>query len=217
MTTMTNQLTIRGEGLIEDVGATIKIYIRNALTGEVVSTDTTTVGTDGRWSKTITLPQKGVTLQIEVTCIDEAGNESEATLYGFVLLDDSPPSVTISEPCATGQTCKTSKATVVVSGRISKDQWETYNSGPRAVVAKIQVGSATPGTVTINPDGTFSISATLSEGSNTITITAVDSVGNIGSATITVIRTVTPWATYAVILVIVALILAAIAILRVRK
>jgi hypothetical protein len=71
--------------------------------------------------------------------------------------------------------------------------------------------------VTINSDGTFSISAALSEGSNTITIRAVDSAGNIGSAIITVIRTVTPWATYAVILVIVALILAAIAILRAKK
>jgi len=217
MVTVSNQLTIRGEGLSTEAGATIKIHIRNAATGEEISTATTTVGTDGRWSKTITLPQGGVALQIEVTCIDEAGNESESTLYGFVLLDDSAPSVTISSPCATGQTYKTSKTTVVVSGRISKDPWETYNSGTRAVTATIQVGSATPGTVTINSDGTFSISAALNEGSNTITIRAVDSAGNIGSATITVTRTVTPWATYAVILVIVALILAAIAILRVRK
>jgi hypothetical protein len=214
MVTVTNQLTIRGEGLSAEAGATIKIHIRNASTGEEISTATTTVGTDGRWNKTITLPQGGVVLQIEVTCIDEAGNESTPTLYGFVLLDGTAPSVTISAPCAAGQTYTTADPTVVVSGSITKDTWETYNSGTRAVTATVQVGSTTPGTLTINSDGTFSVSAALSEGTNTITIRAVDSAGNSTSATITVIRTVTPWATYAIIIVIIALILAAIAIFR---
>ncbi len=216
LVTVTNELTIRGEGLSTEAGATIKIYIRNASTGAEVSTDTTTVDTDGKWSKTITLPEGGVTFQIEVTCIDVAGNESTPQLYGFVLLDGTAPSVTISAPCTAGEIHTTADPTVVVSGSITKDTWETYNSGTRAVTATVQVGSATPGVLTINSDGTFTVSAALSEGTNTITIRAVDSAGNSDSKTITVIRTVTPWATYAIILVIVALILAAIAIFRKR-
>ncbi|MEM2874955.1 MAG: hypothetical protein QW567_02910, partial [Candidatus Hadarchaeales archaeon] len=214
LVSVVNTLTIRGEGLTAEVGATIKIYIRNASTGAEIATDTTTVGTDGKWSKTITLPQGGVTMQIEVTCTDEAGNESAPVLYGFVLLDATAPSVTISAPVTANNTYTTSEVTVVVSGSITKDTWETYNTGTRAVTATIQVGSATPGTVTIGTDGTFSVSAALSEGTNTITIRAVDSAGNGSSATITVVRTVTPWATYAIIIVIIALILAAIAIFR---
>ncbi|MEM2878273.1 MAG: hypothetical protein QXG10_01805 [Candidatus Hadarchaeales archaeon] len=220
-TSMTNPLvsvettlTIRGEGLIAEAGATIKIYIRNAATGVVIATDTTTIGTDGKWSKTITLPEGGVTLQIEVTCIDEAGNESEPVLYGFVLLDASAPALTITAPCSVNETYTTSDVTVVVSGSITKDTWESYNTGTKAVTATVQVGSATPGVLTINSDGTFSVSAALSEGTNTITIRAVDSAGNGTSGTITVVRTVTPWATYAIIIVIIALILAAIAIFR---
>jgi len=45
-------------------------------------------------------------------------------------------------------------------------------------------------------------------------VEAVDLVGNRGSDTAVVIRTVTPWATYATILVVIALVLAAVAIFR---
>jgi len=207
-----NTITIRGRDA--EAGATVTAYIRDASTGAELATDTTTVGTDGTWSKTLTLPEEGVVLQVEVTFTDEAGNESTAQLYGYVLVDATAPSVTVSAPCSAGQTHTTADATVVVEGSITKDTWETYNTGTKAVTATIQVGSATPGTLTINSDGTFSVSAALSEGTNTITIRVVDSAGNSSSATITVVRTVTPWATYAIIIVIIALILAAIAIFR---
>jgi hypothetical protein len=207
-------LTIRGEGLTAEAGATIKVYIKDAATGTTAATETTTVQSDGTWSKTITLPAAGTKYQIEVTCTDAAGNESAAVLYGFMLADGSAPTVAISTPVASGGTYTTDQASVVVTGTISKDTWEVYNSGVMPVTATVQVGSATAGTVTINPNGTFSVSATLSEGSNTIVVRATDSANNMSSANITVTRSVTPLTTYAIILVVVALILAAIAIFR---
>ncbi|TDA31136.1 MAG: hypothetical protein DSO02_07060 [Hadesarchaea archaeon] len=63
---------------------------------------------------------------------------------------------------------------------------------------------------------TFTYSVALSEGTNTIMAIVSDGL-NSSSDSVTVTRTVTPWGTYAVVLVIIALILAAIAILRVKK
>ncbi|MFN4132780.1 MAG: hypothetical protein ACK4GQ_00180, partial [Candidatus Hadarchaeales archaeon] len=64
-------------------------------------------------------------------------------------------------------------------------------------------------------DGSFSYYVSLAEGGNTIIATARDAQGNVSTpASVQVTRRVTPWMTYAIILVIVALILAAIAIFR---
>ncbi|GAI40625.1 unnamed protein product, partial [marine sediment metagenome] len=61
--------------------------------------------------------------------------------------------------------------------------------------------------------GSYSYSLALSEGPNTIVVQAIDGIGNASTvASETVERTVTPWSIYAIVLVIVALILAAIAI-----
>ena len=181
----TTSLTIRGTGMTSEVGATIKIYMKNATTGTTAATDNTTVGSDGNWLKIITLPAAGTKYQIEVTCVDLAGNESTSVLYGYVLTDGTAPAAEIISP-ATGSTA--AQATISVSGTIGKDTWETYNSGTSTmtVVATIQVNTGTAATLQINSDGTFSTSAGLSLGNaNTITVTAHDSAGN------TTVRTVT--------------------------
>jgi len=202
-------LTLGGSGA--EVGATVSVYINDATT----PTTTATVDSSGRWSVNITL-SAGVTTKVEITLTDAAGNESARQLYGYVLADGSAPSVSITSPVPSGETYTTDQMSIVVSGSIGKDSWESYNSGTYAVTATSQVGSAAAGNLTIGANGSFSISVTLSEGTNTITIRAVDSAGNVNSASISVVRTVTPWATYAIIIVIVALILAAIAIFRRR-
>jgi subtilase family serine protease len=65
-------------------------------------------------------------------------------------------------------------------------------------------------------DGSFAVNVPLAEGANTIIVSAEDAAGNRDSASVTVERTVTPWGTYAIVLVVIALVLAAIAIFRKR-
>lgn len=188
----TISLTIRGTGLTTEAGSTITVYIKDATTGTTAGTGTTTVGSDGSWSKAVDLPQGGTKYQIEVTCTDLAGNESDSQLYGFVLADAVAPAVTISAVEAAGVSLtspySTDQTTVVISGTVDKDTWETYNSGAMAVTATIQVGSATPGALTIGSSGAFTISAALSTGTNTITVRATDSVGHSDSETVTIER-----------------------------
>ena len=205
----TSSLLIRGTGLTTEVGATITIYIMDATTGVTAATENTLVQSDGAWSKLITLPVAGTKYQIEITCTDLASNESLKVLYGYVLADGTMPTVTITSPVTDTSTDATS---ALVTGSVTKDTWEEFTD----LTVAIQVGSATPGSVTLDANGNFSISASLTEGANTITITATDQAGNISSASVMVTRTVTPWATYAIIIVIVALVLAAIAIFRKR-
>jgi hypothetical protein len=134
-------------------------------------------------------------------------------LLGFAMPDTSAPTVTISSPTSGAETTEKS---ILVVGNVTKDTWEDYSD----LTVTVQVGSVAGGTVTPDSTGHFSISATLTEGTNTISVVAEDAIGNRGSAGITsilVTRVVTPWATYAaIILVIIALALAAIAIFRKR-
>jgi hypothetical protein len=199
----TTTLTITGTISASEVGGTINVYIDGVLAASVKTTTTA-------WSLSVTLTPGGVNglgQKVEVSLTDEAGNESDKVLYGYFMADGSAPTVTISSP-ATGTA--TDKTSIQITGSVSKDDWEDYTE----LTVKIQVGGAAPGDVTLGADGSFTTSATLGEGTNVITITAKDAAGNVGSASITVERTVTPLTTYAIILVVVALILAAIAIFR---
>jgi hypothetical protein len=200
---MSRSISLTGSGA--EAGATVKLY----LGGENTPTTTATVGTDGRWSISVTDIATGEATSVELSLTDTAGNESARTLYGYVLADITAPDVTISSP-ATGTS--TDKTSIQITGRVTKDTWETYNAGTAYVKAWIQVGGAASGTVTLGTDGSFTSSATLGEGTNVVTITAQDTAGNVDSETVTIERTVAPLTTYAIIIVVVALILAAIAI-----
>ncbi|MEM2601334.1 MAG: hypothetical protein QXE29_06285, partial [Candidatus Hadarchaeales archaeon] len=171
-----------------------------------------TAGADGSWLTQIDLSAyAGRNIGIAVTATDRAGNESDRTLYGYLIYDASAPRVTITSP-QTG--AKTSKTSIQVTGTVTKDSWEEWSD----IILTIQVGT---GSVTLPVFGTgdtanFSYSVALAEGTNTIMVIVSDGM-NSSYDSVTVTRTVTPWGTYAVVLVIIALILAAIAILRVKK
>ena len=212
--TKTKTLTLRGSANSAEANATIKVYVTTdgGVTWTEVPAARTTAGADGSWLTTLDLSAYvGKTLGIAVTATDAAGNESDRTLWGYVIYDVSAPKVSITSP-TTGT--KTSKASIEVTGTVTKDPWEDWSD----ITLRIQVGT---GSVQIPLAGvgdtvTFSYSVALSEGTNTILVWVSDGM-NSSSASVTVTRTVTPWGTYAVVLVIIALILAAIAILRVRK
>jgi len=200
----TTSVTISGKA---EEDATIKVYVDGA-----EQTAARTTATDGTWDITVSLTG-GVASKIEATATDAAGNESGKLLLGFAMPDTSAPTVTITSPTSGAETTEKS---ILIEGNVTKDTWEDYSD----LTVTVQVGAVAGGTVTPDSTGHFSISATLTEGTNTIAVVAEDEIGNRGSAGITsilVTRVVTPWATYAaIILVIIALALAAIAIFRKR-
>ena len=206
--TATATLNLSG---IASPNAKIKVYTTTdgGVTWTEYTAGATTASAIGAWTTSVSLSGlAGKTVGIAVTATDEGGNESTKTVYGYLIYDASAPSVTITSP-ATGTT--TDQSTIQITGSVTKDPWESYSN----ITLTVQVGVGSV-TVPIGSDGTFVYSVALAEGMNTIVARATDGV-NVGApVTITVTRTVTPWSTYAIIIVIVALILAAIAIFRRR-
>jgi hypothetical protein len=189
-------LTLVGTGA--EAGTTVKVYLDDATTAAT----TTTVDSTGRWTVEISLTA-GATTKVEITLTDVAGNEGARYLYGYVMADGNAPTVTLATLPDT-----TDKSSVTISGTITKDGWEDWSD----ITLTVQVGTGRVA-VPIGAGGSYNYSLALSEGPNTIVVQATDGIGNASvAATSTVERVVTPWAIYAIILVIVALILAAIAI-----
>ena len=183
-----------------EAGATITVYGTVDTTETVLAT--TTAGS--RWVVTFTLTA-GLNTKIEISATDEAGNEGSRELYGWMLADDRVPTVTLDELPET-----TDKTSITISGTVTKDEWEDWSD----ITLTVQVGTGRV-EVPIGAGGSYSYSLELAEGSNTIVVQATDEIGNASVAAHAVVeRTVTPWAIYAIILVIVALVLAAIAIFR---
>jgi hypothetical protein len=202
--------TVSLGGTAED-NATVRIWTSPDPFTTETNVENVVAGTDGTWTATLTIDQ-GVTVRIRVSQVDTAGNESASKVnYGYLKVDASAPVVQITSP-ATGT--KTDKSTITVIGTVTKDAWETYALD---ITLRVQNGvTSTSIVIPIANDGTFSVNVTLAEGNNSIIATATDSVGNSTSYTVVVERTVTSWAIYAIILVIIALILAAIAIFRMK-
>jgi len=166
--------------------------------------------TAGRWTVTVDLSAyKGRTVGLGFSTVDAAGNESSMETYGYLVYDDEPPKVTIDAAC---KQLTTDRDSVMITGKIEINSWETWD--------EITV-SVSPSTASIwveKPAGQtvskFTITAPVTAGVNQIVVTATDGCQNSGSDVATVTKTVTPWATYATILVIIALVLAAVAIFR---
>ena len=204
--TKTRASSIRLTGSAEP-NATIQVWIsvEGGAWTEVTAAGTT-VGAEGSWSTTLDLTAyKGKSVGIKIRAVDRAGNEGEFYTYGYVLYDDSRPIVKIKPE---HKQLTTDKKSVLIEGTVEKDPWETFDD------IQLTVSPATAAIDFNRVTGAFTVSAPVTEGTNLITVEAVDPVGNRGSDTAVVTVTVTPWATYATILVVIALVLAAVAIFR---
>jgi subtilase family serine protease len=110
----------------------------------------------------------------------------------------------------------TDAAQITVSGTIT----DLIVTDPQTLYVTIDcTGASVAKAVYLNASGSFETTVPLVEGINKINVVAADGLvtatsGNQAITTRTVTRTVTPLTTYAIILVVVALILAAIAIFR---
>jgi hypothetical protein len=199
--------TIEGALPGAEVGGTVKVYF-NGVHQPRYDLPTTTTS----WSITVTIPE-GVTTRIDVTLTDVAGNESDRVLYGFALVDATAPTVAIIKPAVDITTDLTS---LLFTASIEGDAWEagkdvTVRIDATALPAPVEF------TMVLGPQAKLEVNRgiPLLEGVNTISVSAKDGVGNWSAVdTVRVTRTIVPWGTYAIILVIVALILAAIAIFR---
>ena len=192
-----------------EAGAKINVYFNGV---EQPTLETTADATTGAWT-VIVEPTSGTTTKIEFKAVDKAGNEGSKVLYGYLLVDGTAPTATITVPESGISTDATS---IILEATVTKDTWEEYSE----LTVRIDATSLTaPITATnvLTTDGKLTRAVELVEGSNTISVSAQDVAGNWSTVkTVTVTRTVTPWATYAIVIVIVALILAAIAIFRKR-
>lgn len=132
---------------------------------EVDINGTTVLVVDGIFSGAVSLGDGAQTLT--VTATDAAGNNGVDTVA--ISVDSAAPVITIATP-TDGSSQGT--ATVTVSGSVDDGE-----------VTEVDINGET---VALVAGGNFSKTMTLSEGDNTITITAVDSAGNSGSASVVV-------------------------------
>ncbi len=160
---ITSKAALTGGG---DPGALVTISNGSAVLGS------TTAGADGTWSYTPALTDGSYTLTASET--DSAGNTG-STSVSFTL-DTAPPAVTATLASDTGVSTHdgiTSKAALTGGG------------DPGALVT-ISNGSAALGTTTAGPDGTWSYTPALTDGSYTLTASETDSAGNTGTGSASV-------------------------------
>jgi len=163
-------LTVGGSAS-DNVGVTTVSWTNSATGGSGTATGTT------NWSASITLVQGSN--QITVTAVDDVGNTSIDTIT--VSYDPVAPSVNITGPTSTG-TYSTKISPLDISG----------TSSDNLVVTSVTFANTTTGTTgTATGTTAWSASVPLTSGTNVISVTATDGVGNTSSATLTVIFDIT--------------------------
>jgi len=183
---ITANSTILVEGrAVDEVSSVIEVM----LNGETVS-----LNPDGTFSKSVALHLGTNTLTLLVK--DEAGHYAMDTIV--IISDTAAPIVLIDEP---SETITTNQESITITGRVCDLPPET------GVEVSMNMNGVSQ-EVTIDENGKFSVSVPLTDGENVISITAVDEAGNVGSATIKIIRTAVTAIPYETILASVALIIA---------
>ena len=133
---------------------------------------TTTADASGAWSFSPAL-NVDATYTLTARQTDSAGNTGSSTLT--FTLDTTPPTATIGLTADTG----------IAADGVTANASVTGTAAPGAKIA-IAEAAQVLGTATANGSGTWAFSPTLGDGSHTLTaITAPDTAGNIGSASVT--------------------------------
>lgn len=112
---------------------------------------------------------------ISIAASDNDGNAA-TTVSGSYTIDTVPPTLTISAP-QTGAI--TNKADVTVTGK-------TNDATSSPITVTIKLNGKDQGTVTVGSDGSFSKALTLTEGTNSIVVTAKDGAGQTSTITMSV-------------------------------
>ena len=109
---------------------------------------------------------------VTITVSDHDGNAATAVSTTYTV-DTVPPTLTVTSPA---DNLITNSATLAVAGA-------TNDATSSPVVIAVKLNGVDQGSVTVNTNGSYSKSVTLSEGSNTIVVTATDAAGKTSSVT----------------------------------
>jgi hypothetical protein len=197
-------------------GSTINVYVSASppILKGTATASTTLNNNTGLYDYSLTIElSEGVGKSVFIEEVDTASNTSGQVLFGTYTVDTTPPVIALSAPA---DDTTTDAAQITVSGTIT----DAIVTDPQILIVTIDcTGASVAKTVYPKANGSFETTVPLIEGINKINVVAADGAvtatsGNQAITTRTVTRTVTPLTTYAIILVVVALILAAIAIFR---
>ena len=135
-----------------------------------------TLAQDGSFSETLSLSEGENTIVLSAT--DAFENEAQTSATTIVTLDTDAPTVTLSAPATSND------ATVSVSGSVT--------DASDITTAQLEVNGFSE-TLTLASDGSFNTDVALSEGSNSLVVSATDEYGNTGTeSTETVVDTTAP-------------------------
>lgn len=146
----------------------------NAVPSSAITSNAVTGGYNCSYRPSDILPDGTNTITVDVS--DNDGNAASTSTVSFKV-DTVAPSLNISNPTQ-GAIVNDENITVIGT---------TSDSVSSPVTVKIKVGSVDQGAVTVESDGSFTKTITLSEGTNTIEITATDKAGKSTVVTRTVI------------------------------
>lgn len=135
-----------------------------AIDNSGVTWETTSGGFIGSYTPTAALPEGSNTVTVDIK--DNDKNSAAQTSVTFTV-DTVAPSLTLTTPV---DGAIVNSSALVVSGK-------TDDATSKPVTVTVKLGSGTAESVTVNTDGTFTKLLTLSEGTNTIVVTATDSAG----------------------------------------
>ena len=172
---VTNNPEITAQLRDDDSGINIDTLIMK-VNNVTVTPQTTSVEGGYNISYTPTSALEDGVHTVSITVSDFDGNAADTASSTFTV-DTTPPQLSITSPV---DDFKTNKSVVLVTGMTND-----VTSSP--VVITVKVNNTDAGSVEVGSDGSFNKSVTLSEGANTIVVTATDKAGK----TSTVTRTVT--------------------------
>ena len=175
--TINNKPTVTWQVTDNDSGVnpnTIGITINS---GSKVTSGITKTAITGGYKCTYSIPTalSDGTNTIKCDASDYDGNAAVQRSVSFVV-DTVPPSLSVTSPA---NNLVTNNKTTAVAGTATD-----VTSSPVSVTVKVNNGSAQ--SATVGENGAFSLNIALTEGTNTIVVTATDSAGKTSSVTRTV-------------------------------
>ncbi|MCA1178232.1 Ig-like domain-containing protein [Pantoea rwandensis] len=187
---------LSGVAGVAEAGGIVRVY--DNISGSLVLVGSGVVQPDGTWSFNSSTLATG-THPLSVTVTDAAGNISGST-SASVIIDTTAPTVQLTN---TANNNGSAPVTIANNGTTNDSTPALSGTAEAGSVVVVRDGQTVVGSVVAAANGTWSITtSTLGEGAHTLTVTATDAAGNVGTATNTITFTVSTAATAAPTLIV---------------
>ncbi|MGK3124520.1 Ig-like domain-containing protein, partial [Candidatus Pantoea formicae] len=194
----TNDTTPRLSGVVSTAEAGDIVRVYDNISGSAVLVGSAVVLADGSWSTNSSVLAAG-THPLSVTVTDAAGNVSGSTTASLII-DTTPPAVQLTN---TVNNNGTTAVAITNNGSTNDSTPGLSGTAEAGSLVVVRDGQTVVGSVVAAANGTWSITtSTLGEGSHTLSVTATDAAGNVGTATNTITFTVSTAAVAAPTLVV---------------